>query len=164
MQTKFSILEPHGQVVAYSSARPSSSTAIGSALAAGVVTAYTAYNHFGGQAAAGVAMATAAVVAATSYRSSSHQSHAELRATRQELVSEGVGADTRPFKRRAACFDVQWLEYRSEPDAGLYAVLANESIRILPDVTERQAAEVIERIENQFPELRRQWAQYRFGP
>ena len=127
------------------------------------MTAYTAYSHFGGQAAASVAMATAAIVAVAAYRSSAQQRSAELRATRQELVLEGIGADTRPFKRRAACFDVHWLEYRSEP-AGLYAVLANEDICMLPDVAERQAAEVIERIETKFPELREQWAQYRFGP
>ena len=165
MQQKLSILDLQDQLVVYSTKRPSNREATLSAAAAGTVTGYMVYQQFGGAAAAGVAIATGAAIAWTTYRTEARVSHTELRVNRHEFVLEMRSGDAIQAKRRTACFDIRWLEYRrgeadspeQQSQTGLHAVLQGGPVCVLPGVDEREAATVIERIESKFPELRELW-------
>jgi hypothetical protein len=94
----------------------------------------------------------------------SRQRKSELRVTNLELTSKGACGDSLRSVRSISRMDVRWLEYQEDktgPESlhpgGLYAVLRYHSVRILPYVDETQAASVIRRIAEKFPDFEDQW-------
>lgn len=90
----------------------------------------------------------------------------ELRITRLEFASQGRVGDNFGSNRRVPTADIQWLEYQddtigpatSHHPGGIYAVLARRSICLLPDVDKQQTALILQRINDRFPEFKREWA------
>jgi hypothetical protein len=165
MRSKLSTLDLQDQLVVYSTKQPSTREATLSAAAAGAVVAYMIYQQFGGAAAAGAALVTGVSIAMITFRAEATATHAELKVNRQEMVLETRSGNSVQTPQRTLCFDIQWLEYRpgeapsrhERSREGLYAVMRDGNVCILPGVDEREAETVKERIGDKFPELREQW-------
>ena len=89
----------------------------------------------------------------------------ELRIYPPGVRGKGKVGDNLGLARRVRASDVQRFEYQEDttgPETshhpqGLYAVLSFSSICLMPDVDERQTAEIIERIVNKFPDISAHW-------
>lgn len=89
-----------------------------------------------------------------------------LRVSRQVFSAVGKVGDNLGDSRSVRAADVKWLEYQEDttgPETGnhpggLYAVLKYRSVCLLPDVDEQQTHNLIEKIQDKYPELGRQWA------
>lgn len=90
----------------------------------------------------------------------------ELRVTRSEFAAQGKVGDNLGKSRSVPTADVQWLEYQEDttgPETadhpgGLYAVLRNRTVCLLPDVDAQQTTAVITRIRGKYPDLSDQWS------
>jgi hypothetical protein len=96
----------------------------------------------------------------------------ELRVSNLELISRGRCGDNFRSVRNVNRAEIRWLEYEEDttgPESshhpgGLYAVLRHQSICIFPYANEEQAAAIIQRIVERFPDLVQQLrAQSSFG-
>lgn len=89
----------------------------------------------------------------------------ELQVTKDEFVARGKVGDNPGRTRSVRTKNIKWLEFQEDttgPETahhpgGLYAVLSNGAVCLLPDVDEQQTVSVIERIKGKFPELDAQW-------
>lgn len=115
---------------------------------------------------------TTILIAGMSFVLAMRRKSTELRISRDEIISRGPLGDSFRSKRQVNPQDVKWLEYQedttgpetSQHPGGLYAVLSQHSVCLLPDIDERQTATVIEQIHKRFPDLSRKWqSQSPFG-
>ena len=90
---------------------------------------------------------------------------AELRVTNLEFVLRSYFGGGYRSTRSVSRADIKWLEYQEDTTSpetahhpgGLYAVLKHSNVCVLPFVDEHQAAVVIDRILEKFPDFRNQW-------
>jgi hypothetical protein len=161
MANELTIRDSEGVLIITAKQGRSAVNGILGALAGGTFVAIAFHNLLGTPA----LIITTAIVAVLSLFLGMREQHAELRVTNLALTSKGRYGDSLWSKRSVSAADVRWLEYQqdstgpetSHHPGGLYAVLSNRNICILPYVDEHQAADVIQRIVERFPDLRGRW-------
>ena len=111
-------------------------------------------------------IALAVLSATIAYLNAKRTQRFELRISRLEFVARGKVGDNIGSIRTVCAADILWLEYQEDTSGadsahhpgGLYAVVKRRSICLFPEIDERQAALIIERIKDRFPDFRSQWA------
>lgn len=142
----------------------SSWSAVGSAIVAGTVVGLGIRTFNGPGFSTPLSFVAVLAVMALQYVAAASPPQTELRVTNLDYTSRSLGGLRIRQARSTPRIEVRWLEYREDtrgPEGGdperLYAVLKHRCVCILPDLSEAQAVEVIERIAMKFPGFREQW-------